>query len=80
MALGSDLKKRVHIALTQAQKMNADIFGFADAFYRKYPKEWNRAKDRWDEIFPKVKVQVDRKAKITRPGLTGKNLFKSKQR
>lgn len=80
MALGSDIKKRVHVALTQAQKMNADIFGFADAFYRKYPKEWNRAKDRWDEIFPKVEIQVETKAKVTRPGLTGKNLFKSKQR
>ena len=32
------------------KELNADIFHFADAFYRKYPKEWSRNRDRLDVI------------------------------
>jgi spore germination protein KC len=79
--LGTDIQNRVNMALTQAQKkLNADIFNFADAFYRKYPKEWNQAKNRWDEIFPKVEVKLEMNPKVTRPGLTGKSIFKPDQR
>lgn len=80
--LKTDIENRVKKALTQAQKrMNADIFNFADAFYRKYPKEWNQAKDRWDEIYPKVEVRLETNPKVTRPGLTGKSPIKpTKQR
>lgn len=78
--LRTDIEHRVKMALTEAQKMNADIFGFADAFYRKDPKEWIQAKDRWDEIFPKVKVKLETRATISKPGLTGKSLFKPEQR
>jgi spore germination protein KC len=79
--LRTDIENRVKKALTQAQKkMNADIFNFADAFYRKYPKEWNQAKDRWDEIYPKVEVKLETNPKITRAGLTGKSIVKPEQR
>ncbi|GEN35586.1 Ger(x)C family spore germination protein [Aneurinibacillus danicus] len=79
--LGTDIENRVKKALTKAQEeMNADIFNFADAFYRKYPKEWNQAKDRWDEIFPEVEVKLETNPKVTRVGLTGKSLIKPEQR
>jgi spore germination protein KC len=78
--LQTDIEKRVQMALTQAQNnMNADIFRFADAFYRKYPKEWNHVKDRWDEIYPEVEVKLETNPKVTRPGLTGKSPVKPKQ-
>lgn len=78
--LATGIEHRVHMALTQAQKeMKADIFGFADAFYRNYPKEWNRNKNRWDDIYPNLKVMLETEPKIYRPGMTGKNIFKSKQ-
>lgn len=61
---------RVKAALQKVQKeMNADIFGFADEFHRAYPKEWNRVKDRWDDIFPTVEVVVKTKAYVRRPGM-----------
>jgi spore germination protein KC len=79
--LGGDIENRVNLALTKAQKkMNADIFNFADAFYRKYPKEWNQVKDRWDEIYPKVEVKLETNPKVTRPGLSGQSLVKLGQR
>ncbi|NGQ95755.1 Ger(x)C family spore germination protein [Brevibacillus sp. SYP-B805] len=79
--LKTDIDNRVVAALAEAQKkMNVDIFNFADAFYRKYPKEWKQAKDRWHEIYPKVEVRLETNPKVTRPGLTGKSLFKRDQR
>ncbi|MFM1651899.1 Ger(x)C family spore germination protein [Brevibacillus sp. B_LB10_24] len=65
-----DIKNRVKMVLAQVQKkMKADIFGFGEAFHRKYPKEWDEVKDRWDEVFPKVKVNIRVKVWVRRPGL-----------
>ncbi|MBD0379506.1 Ger(x)C family spore germination protein [Paenibacillus sedimenti] len=67
--LEEDIQNRVQMALDQVQKkMNADIFDFAEAFHRGYPNEWNKAKERWDEIFPEVEVNFEVKAKVRRPG------------
>lgn len=69
--LKEDIVRRVKMALAQGQnKFKADIFGFADAFHRKYPKQWNEAKERWDKIFPEIEVNIEAKAKILRPGMS----------
>lgn len=79
--LEADINRRILDALEPAQKeMKADIFQFAEAFYRKYPKEWNRNGKRWDEIFPNMDVKLETHVKIERPGLVGKNIFKKEQR
>jgi spore germination protein KC len=68
-AAGVQIEKRMKLALKKIQKgMNADIFGFSEAFQQKYPKEWEQAKDHWDEIFPKIEVQIDTKVYVRRPG------------
>ncbi|WP_367753946.1 Ger(x)C family spore germination C-terminal domain-containing protein [Ammoniphilus sp. 3BR4] len=36
---------------------------------RKYPKEWQKSKDHWDDIFPSVEVTFDLKAYVRRPGM-----------
>jgi spore germination protein KC len=73
--------ERVRLALRQAQKeMKADIFQFADAFWRKYPKIWKANANRWDEIYPKVEVRLETDLRIARPGLVGKNFFRKEQR
>jgi spore germination protein KC len=64
------LEDKVKLALVQVQKdMKADIFGFGDAFHRKYPGLWNRNKDRWDSIFPDVEVTIHSNIKIRRQGM-----------
>ncbi|MCQ6561749.1 Ger(x)C family spore germination protein [Paenibacillus mendelii] len=69
--LEKDIVNYVQMALTSGQqKYKADIFGFADAFHRKYPKSWNKTKERWDEIFPEIEVNVEVKAKILRSGMS----------
>lgn len=66
-----DLQHRLTQALDKVQKeMKVDIFGFAEEFHRKYPKEWKKVKADWDKIFPTVEVTYDIKAYIRRPGLS----------
>ncbi|WP_223594150.1 Ger(x)C family spore germination protein [Neobacillus bataviensis] len=68
--LNIQLAKRVHETLKEVQKgMKADVFGFADAFHRKYPEAWKREKNHWDEIFPTIEVTVSSKIKIQRQGM-----------
>ncbi|MDB5055482.1 MAG: germination protein GerC family [Bacilli bacterium] len=67
--LEAGIENNIREALDQVQKkMKADIFGFADAFHRKYPKEWNKVKERWDEVFPTIEISFDIKAHVRRPG------------
>jgi len=64
------VRRRIELCLHQAQhKFNADIFDFADAYHRKYPKLWEREKKNWDQRFPQVEVKTDITAHITRLGL-----------
>ncbi|MED4350788.1 Ger(x)C family spore germination protein [Schinkia azotoformans] len=68
--LEKDIHNRVYSALAIVQKeMNADIFGFSDAFHRSYPDIWNKNKENWDEIFPQVEVLIEARAIVRRPGM-----------
>lgn len=69
--LKKDLQHRLNLTLEKVQKeMKVDIFRFAEAFHRKYPKEWKKARKDWDKIFPTVEVTYDIQAYIRRPGLS----------
>ncbi|MBO7744213.1 Ger(x)C family spore germination protein [Paenibacillus sp. MWE-103] len=66
-----DIASRIEGALHAVQQeANADVIGFAEAFERKYPREWERSKRHWDELFPKVETRVHVEAKVRRPGLS----------
>ncbi|MGE8203503.1 Ger(x)C family spore germination protein [Heyndrickxia sp. NPDC080065] len=66
----ADIRKRIQKAYSKLQKdLNADIVGFADAFHRKYPKEWKKVKGHWDEVFKNVQLDIEVDAHITGPGL-----------
>jgi len=83
--LEAELEEQVNQDINQAlelaqQKWKADVYQFADVFYRAYPKVWDKNKDRWEEIFPQVEVKLDTNIIVKRPGMTGKNIFKPGQR
>lgn len=74
-AISDDVRQRIEMALRIAQdELNADIFGFAKEFRRKYPKEWQKNERRWNEIFPQIQVNVEAKVKVLRIGMVGKNM------
>ncbi|MFC5406855.1 Ger(x)C family spore germination protein [Cohnella soli] len=79
--LNESVENNVRLALDRGQQeLKTDIFGFADAFHRKYPKSWNKSKERWDEIFPKVEVNVEVNSKILRPGMSTEGAVRPKNK
>ncbi|MEV5030016.1 Ger(x)C family spore germination protein [Paenibacillus sp. LPE1-1-1.1] len=69
----SVLKERIQMAVKIAKKTNTDVLGFSDQFHRHYPKEWNKHKKNWDQIFPAIEVNYKVKITVLRSGLIGKN-------
>lgn len=68
--LNEELGRRLRETLDKVQKeLKLDVFGFAEHFHRRYPDEWRKAKKEWDEIFPRVAVDLDLKLKIRSPGM-----------
>lgn len=69
-AVRDDIQARIKYSLQIVQKeIKVDVANFAGAFHRKYPKEWEQVKNRWDEIFPTIEVKTQINVKIRRPGL-----------
>ncbi|SDM84383.1 spore germination protein KC [Fictibacillus solisalsi] len=66
-----DLKQRIQQSLNEVQKgMKVDVFGFAEAFHRKYPKEWEKNQDHWEKVLPQLHVDMDITMRVRRPGLS----------
>ncbi|WP_227935590.1 Ger(x)C family spore germination protein [Alkalihalobacillus deserti] len=63
------LEQRMKEAVEEVQKgMKADIFDFARVIETTYPKEWEKMKGDWEEIFPTVQVTFDINTDIIRRG------------
>ncbi|KAB2337271.1 Ger(x)C family spore germination protein [Cytobacillus depressus] len=68
-ALTDEIKKRIELVLPKIQnELEADVVGFAKKFHRKYPKQWNKVSQHWDEVFPNIKLNYDFKGHIRREG------------
>lgn len=63
------LNEKVGNLIGNMQKEKKDIFGFADALYRKDFKRWEKIKDNWDEEFSKAKIIVRTKFLIQDTGM-----------
>lgn len=64
------IAQRIQQALRHVQKeMKADCLGFAILFHRRYPDQWKEVRDRWDDVFPEIEVELRVNAKIKRYGL-----------
>lgn len=50
----------------------ADIVGFSKEFYRKYPKEWKKVENRWEEVFANLVIDINVEAHIRREGYINK--------
>ncbi len=69
------IKHEIQAALDIAKyEFNSDIFGFGAEIYRKYPKEWMKLKDRWDEEFRKLDVEIEVETSLRRSGLTRRSI------
>lgn len=63
-------------SVNAAQKeFGTDIFGFGEAVHRKYPKLWQKIKDKWDTEFIDVPVNINVSVKTDQLGEITKPLF-----
>jgi spore germination protein KC len=68
--LAQAIRNDVRAALDKAQQeFNSDIFCFGNLLYRTRPRDWQRLSGRWDEIFPRVQVNILVDANVRRTGL-----------
>lgn len=58
------IRSEVMAAVTKAQQLDADVFGFGEAVHKKYPSQWKSMESKWDEIFKNVQVEVNVDTKL----------------
>ncbi|SHH94673.1 spore germination protein KC [Sporobacter termitidis DSM 10068] len=66
------IKSEIQQAVDKSKELEADVFGFGEYIYRKYPEQWNQMKDKWDELYKNIKVNVTVVAKGDGSGRTVK--------
>ncbi|MDM5455180.1 Ger(x)C family spore germination protein [Peribacillus simplex] len=71
-AYQKDIEKRIELAFLNTQHKKSDILGLGKDFYRKYPKQFNKVENHWDEIFAEMEVEIDVMAYIRRQGYINK--------
>ena len=73
-ALGKQIEDRMRKAIEESQDMGVDAAHFGKEFHRKYPKQWKKVKNRWEEeVFPEVKMEFDIEAHIRSRGFVGES-------
>lgn len=73
------IKDEIESALSKAQKLNADIFGFGEILHQRHPLEWQEMKEDWDKIFPNLEAEILVEAKLRRSGNLGKTIAPEKE-
>ncbi|KAF1086724.1 Spore germination protein B3 precursor [Sporotomaculum syntrophicum] len=69
-AMSEEIKNRCIITLEKAQwEYGVDIFGFGEAFHRKYKKDWLKLQNNWDEEFSRAGVNITVEAHVREIGL-----------
>jgi spore germination protein KC len=70
------IKKEILDAINKAHQWKTDIFGFADAVYKKNPTYWKKNKNNWEDVFPEIPVQIQIHTEIRREGVRNKSYFR----
>jgi spore germination protein KC len=69
------IRNDIKLAIEKTQSLKSDIFGFGNAFYRKYYKEWLKMEENWPEIFAELPVEIDVRATIKRTGMVNEGII-----
>jgi spore germination protein KC len=67
-----EIRAEMESAISFSKQNNTDILGFGDKLFHQHPMKWERIKDNWDKLFPKIKVKIEIEAKINRSYNIGK--------
>lgn len=67
--LAQVIRNDMEAAISKAQALRSDIFGFGWSIYRTRYNDWKKLEKRWEEIFTVIPVELNVKAEIRRSGL-----------
>ncbi|MEK5378120.1 Ger(x)C family spore germination protein [Paenibacillus sp. FSL P2-0173] len=62
------LEQSLKEGIRNAQHIGSDIFGFGEAFHRKFPREWHSWKEDWSQKFQTLKVDIQLNYRLIRFG------------
>ncbi len=71
--------QEIENTINKTRGMGADIFGFGESVYQKYPREWKTLKPQWDEIYRNIEVVIEVTAKVSGTGRITKPLYPEKE-
>jgi len=64
-----EVKKQVEAAIFKLQKeYKIDVLGFGEAINKDYPKIWKNNKDKWNDVFPEMAVDIQVESHIELTG------------
>ena len=66
--LNKQVTKDTTDIIKKFQNLNTDIFGFKDMYYKNYYKEFNKIKDKYDETFKNMELDITSNVKIIAKG------------
>lgn len=66
------IRAEIESAINFSKQNNVDILGFGDKVYHQHPMKWERIKDNWDKMFPRINVKIEIETKINRSYNIGK--------
>ncbi len=68
--LAQAVRNDMEASLEKAQQeLQTDIYGFGNLIYRTMPDEWKNLEEKWDQLYPGVKVELRVEANVRRTGL-----------
>ncbi|MDR9747822.1 Ger(x)C family spore germination protein [Paenibacillus taichungensis] len=67
--IGDDIKEGIRLIQKQYP---ADILGLGRSIHQQLPREWKKMRDRWDDIYPDVKVIIEPHIIIENVGVINK--------
>lgn len=63
------IRRKMAIAVAEAQALRADIFGFGREYFRRHPHRWREMEADWPLIFQNLEVELQVEADLRRVGL-----------
>ncbi len=62
------IKYEITLALNEAKRLKADIFGFGESVRRSFPNEWSTLEQEWDQAFEQLDLEMDVEVRLRRFG------------
>jgi spore germination protein KC len=69
------IRREILSTWKSARRFNSDIYGFGEAVGRKYPQEWKKMEQNWDQIFPTIKLAIKVETQVVKTSALVKPLL-----